>query len=187
LRWEKVMEEKIMTLKIPYRNLTAPLSMALVVLSLGAGCKRQDTRSASSAESSYAPVVSMTNPATAEDLARQRAAMEREKSRTTIDPLAADNTRVNVRDRVDSVLLEGDSGATAADRDISEQIRKGLSTDAAYSAVAPNVKIITAQGQVTLRGPVNTQSEKDGILSLARTIAGADKVDDQLEVKQPYP
>jgi hyperosmotically inducible protein len=179
------MEEKIMTLKIAYRNLTAPLSMALVVLSLGAGCKREDSRSA---ESSYAPVVSVTNPATAEDLARQRAVMEREKSRTTIDPLAPDNTRVNVRDRVDSVLLEGDSGATAADRDISEQIRKGLSTDAAYSAVAPNVKIITAQGQVTLRGPVNTQSEKDGIVSLARTIAGADKVDDQLEVKQqPYP
>jgi len=48
---------------------------------------------------------------------------------------------------------------------------------------AKNVKIITAGGQVTLRGPVNSAEEKMKIEALAKTAAGDAKVDNQLEVK----
>jgi hyperosmotically inducible periplasmic protein len=51
------------------------------------------------------------------------------------------------------------------------------------SMLAHNVKIVSANGNVTLRGPVKTEEEKTAIASKAQAIAGAGKVDDQLEVK----
>ncbi len=45
------------------------------------------------------------------------------------------------------------------------------------------LKIITAGGQVTLRGPVNSAEEKMKIETLAKSAAGNAKVDNQLEVK----
>ena len=50
------------------------------------------------------------------------------------------------------------------------------------SVNARNVKIITADGKVTLRGPVNTQEEKDAIDGIAKNVAGKDNVDNQIEV-----
>jgi hyperosmotically inducible protein len=45
------------------------------------------------------------------------------------------------------------------------------------------VKIITANGMVTLRGPVKSDAEKAKIVELARSTAGNAKIDNQLEVK----
>jgi len=53
---------------------------------------------------------------------------------------------------------------------------KSLSTD------AKNIKVITVNGVVTLRGPVNTPKEKSTIEAKAQNIAGANNVDNQLEV-----
>jgi osmotically-inducible protein OsmY len=50
---------------------------------------------------------------------------------------------------------------------------------------AKNVKIITVNGVVTLRGPVKTIEEKRTIEAMAQQIAGADKVDSQLEISRP--
>jgi osmotically-inducible protein OsmY len=49
--------------------------------------------------------------------------------------------------------------------------------------LAHNVKIVTANGNVTLRGPVNSEAEKVAIARKAKAIAGAGNVDNQLEVK----
>ena len=96
----------------------------------------------------------------------------------------ADNSAKNVRDRDDATLTAGDQGNTAADRDTTQKIRKALVIDASgYSATAKNIKIITADGKVTLRGPVKTDAEKTGIVTLAKGIAGDGNVEDQLEVK----
>jgi osmotically-inducible protein OsmY len=96
----------------------------------------------------------------------------------------ADNTARNVRDRADATLTPGDQGTTPADRETTQKIRKALAMDATgYSATAKNVKIITVNGKVTLRGPVKTEAEKTGIVSMAKTVAGEGNVDDQLEVK----
>ena len=49
---------------------------------------------------------------------------------------------------------------------------------------AKNIKIITRNGKVMLRGPVKTQQEKDAIAAKASEIAGKGNVEDQLEVKK---
>jgi osmotically-inducible protein OsmY len=46
----------------------------------------------------------------------------------------------------------------------------------------PNVKIITLDGRVSLRGPVNTAEEKRLIGEIADRIAHFENVDNQLEV-----
>jgi len=48
---------------------------------------------------------------------------------------------------------------------------------------AKNVKVISANGDVTLRGPVKTKKEKSRVAARAKAIAGVDRVDNQLEVK----
>ena len=95
-----------------------------------------------------------------------------------------DNTGKNVRDRNDATLTPGDQGTSPADRDITQKVRKGVTSGTNdYSMVAKNIKIITTNGKVTLRGPVKTDAEKAGIEAIAKTIAGDGNVDNQLEVK----
>ena len=94
-----------------------------------------------------------------------------------------DNSGINQRDRDTNNLTPGDQGNTQADIDLTQRIRKALVRDTTYSTTAKNIKIITVDGKVTLRGPVNSDSEKSGIESLAKNIAGDGNVDDQLEVK----
>jgi hyperosmotically inducible protein len=96
----------------------------------------------------------------------------------------ADNSAKNVRDRNDATLTPGDQGNSPADREVTQKIRKGLVIDASgYSATAKNIKIITTNGKVTLRGPVKTDAEKMGIVTIAKKVAGEGNVEDQLEVK----
>jgi len=47
---------------------------------------------------------------------------------------------------------------------------------------ARNVKIITLDGRVTLRGPVDSDEEKRLIGEIANRIARSENVDNQLEV-----
>jgi len=97
---------------------------------------------------------------------------------------AADNTGKNTRDRDDTTLTAGDQGNTPGDREITQKIRRALTSDSSgYSMTAKNVKIITVNGKVSLRGPVKTTAEKTGIVTIAKTVAGEGNVDDQLEVK----
>jgi len=95
---------------------------------------------------------------------------------------APDNTGRNVRDRNDATLTPGDQSESAADLSLTQEIRKAVVADDGLSTTAKNVKIITVDGRVTLRGPVNTAQEKAAIVAKAQRIAGAAKVDDQLEV-----
>jgi hyperosmotically inducible periplasmic protein len=95
----------------------------------------------------------------------------------------ADNTGKNARDRNDQTLTPGDQGSSSGDIDLTRRIRKQIVQQDGLSANAKNVKIITVNGKVTLRGPVKTQNEKDTISMLAQAIAGSDAIDNQLEVK----
>jgi osmotically-inducible protein OsmY len=53
------------------------------------------------------------------------------------------------------------------------------------STYAHNVKIITQDGKVTLKGPVRSEDEKTNIAKKATAIAGERNVDNQLEVAPP--
>lgn len=102
-------------------------------------------------------------------------------SDTTSD---VDNTGRNVRDRNDRTLTPLDQGNSQADVDTTAQIRKGIGAGKDMSVNARNVKIITNQGHVTLRGPVNTAEEKRLIGVIANDIAQVANVDNQLEVSR---
>jgi hyperosmotically inducible periplasmic protein len=74
---------------------------------------------------------------------------------------------------------------TAADRATTAKVRKAIVEDKGLSTYAHNVKIITMNGQVTLKGPVKSEEEKQTIASKAAEVAGSpDKVNNQLSIKQ---
>jgi len=96
---------------------------------------------------------------------------------------AVDNSKMNVRERGESALTPMDQGGSEADRSITQQIRKAVVADKSLSRDAKNVKIITIDGVVTLRGPVKSADEKAKIASASGKPAGVKRVDDQLEVE----
>lgn len=95
----------------------------------------------------------------------------------------ADNTARNERDRNASTLTPIDQGNSEADVNTTAQIRKEIIAAKDMSINAQNVKIITNSGKVTLRGPVNSDTEKRLIGEIADRVATAANVTNQLEVK----
>jgi osmotically-inducible protein OsmY len=93
-----------------------------------------------------------------------------------------DNTEVNVRDRSEAAKTPIDQNENQKDIDITANIRKRV-VDTKMSVNAQNVKIITQDGKVTLRGPVKSEEEKAQIEKMAHEVAGPADVDNQLEVQ----
>jgi hypothetical protein len=89
-----------------------------------------------------------------------------------------DNTKQNK----DQSPTADDQKMNPADRAITQKIRKALHDDNALSTYAHNVKIITQDGKVTLRGPVRSEDEKAAIEAKAVAVAGPGNVTNQLEV-----
>jgi osmotically-inducible protein OsmY len=96
----------------------------------------------------------------------------------------ADNTKMNQRDRNSNELTADQQKSNRSDRDITQQVRKAIVGDRSLSTYAHNVKIITQNGMVTLKGPVRSEEEKKTIEAKAAEVAGADKVTDQMDVKE---
>jgi len=94
-----------------------------------------------------------------------------------------DNTARNVRDRNNATLTPLDQGNSPADLTTTAQIRQEIIADESMSTNAKNVKIITIDGHVTLRGPVSSDAERRLIGEIADRIAQAGNVDNQLEVQ----
>jgi hyperosmotically inducible periplasmic protein len=70
-----------------------------------------------------------------------------------------------------------------ADRDITAKVRKEIMADKDLSTYAHNVKVITTNGAVTLKGPVKTEDEKAKVAELAANVVPAEKVTNELTVK----
>ncbi|MGC1321392.1 MAG: BON domain-containing protein [Candidatus Udaeobacter sp.] len=94
-----------------------------------------------------------------------------------------DNTATNERDRSGETQTSGDQPNSPTDLKITQAIRQALMKDSELSTTAKNIKVITANGHVTLRGPVKTAQEKARIDQLAKSAAGDAHIDDQLDVK----
>lgn len=96
----------------------------------------------------------------------------------------ADNTARNKGDGSSEVKTPTDQSQSSIDVKITAEIRRAVMDDKNLSSNAKNCKIITDKaGVVTLRGVVDSQSEKDVIEGYAKGVAGTTKVDNQLEVK----
>jgi osmotically-inducible protein OsmY len=96
-----------------------------------------------------------------------------------------DNTKVNKRDRNPGEVTADQQKANATDRELTKKIRQSVMADKSLSTYAHNIKIISQNGAVTLKGPVKSEDEKKALVAKAVAVAGsADKVTDQISVKQ---
>ena len=98
---------------------------------------------------------------------------------------ALENTEINVRDKENTTLTPEDQKETESDIKITADIRQAIIKNKSLSVNAQNVKIITRNGVVTLRGPVETKKESKKLRKIAKHTPGVLKVDNQLEIKKP--
>ena len=101
---------------------------------------------------------------------------------TTTTSSAADNTGVNARDKDASAVTPMSQGNDVADIQTTANLRKALMADSTLSTNAKNVKVVTAGGTLTLRGPVDSAAEKQNIDAKAHSVAGGNAVVDELEI-----
>lgn len=100
-------------------------------------------------------------------------------------PPNADNTKVNQRDRSAGEVTADQQKMNASDRILTKNIRRSIMADKALSTYAHNIKIISQNGVVTLKGPVKSDGEKQTVIAKAVAVTGsADKVTDEISVKQ---
>jgi osmotically-inducible protein OsmY len=100
------------------------------------------------------------------------------------DKTKPDNTAVNKRDRNPGEATADQQKMDAADRDNTAKIRRSVMADKSLSTYAHNVKIISQNGTVTLKGPVRSEEELRSIVSKAADVTGSpDKVINQMSVK----
>jgi len=109
-------------------------------------------------------------------------------ARTNAAPTKApDNTAHNKADAQADTLTPMDQGNSDLDRGITQQLRKAIvmgKSGQRFSFSAKNIKIITVNAEVTLRGVAANDGEKSAIQSLAQQLSGVKKVNNQLDVKQ---
>jgi hyperosmotically inducible periplasmic protein len=92
---------------------------------------------------------------------------------------APDNTKKN-KDQTSPTADQQKVNPT--DRAITQKIRKAVHDDTSLSTYAHNIKIITQDGKVTLRGPVRSEDEKNNLQAKAVTVAGQENVTNRLEI-----
>jgi hyperosmotically inducible periplasmic protein len=96
---------------------------------------------------------------------------------------AADNTKTNQGDRNANAITADQQKNNRSDRDLSQQVRQALMQDKALSTYAHNVKVISQNGTVTLKGPVRSEDEKQAIETKATEVVGnRSKVVDELTI-----
>ena len=94
-----------------------------------------------------------------------------------------DNTKMNAQDRDKASPTADQQKENRSDREITQQIRQSLVKDKSLSTYGHNVKVITQNGQVTLKGPVRSDDEKKSIEAKATEVAGENKVTSELNIK----
>ena len=100
------------------------------------------------------------------------------------DRSAPDNSARNARDSDTRQMMPTDQSNKPEDLDLTRRIRQAIEDDNNLSVEAKNIKIITVDGVVWLRGPVKSPQEKTEIARAAHEIAGARNVRDELEASR---
>jgi len=95
---------------------------------------------------------------------------------------APDNSKTNQGDASKAAMTARQQNMNPEDRNITKQIRSSIYQDKSLSTYAHNIKIITQDGKVTLKGPVRSEDEKAGIEAKAAAVVGADNVTNHLKV-----
>jgi osmotically-inducible protein OsmY len=99
------------------------------------------------------------------------------------DLAAADNANLN--DRGLDTPPQGEQRAEEVDLAITQMVRQSVMKEDKLSARAKNAEIVTRDGVVTLRGPVQRPEESTLLMQIARTTDGVRRIDNQLEIESP--
>jgi hyperosmotically inducible periplasmic protein len=103
----------------------------------------------------------------------------------TADSTKPDNTKVNQQDRNPGEATADQQKMNSADRALTAKIRRSIMADKSLSTYAHNVKIISQDGIVTLKGPVHSDDEVKTIVARTMEITGNSyQVVNHLTVKQ---
>lgn len=94
-----------------------------------------------------------------------------------------DNTKMNKGDANKGAVTADQQKMNMTDRQLTQEVRKAVIADKGLSTYAHNIKIISQNGKVTLKGPVRSEEEKQTIASKAEGIAGAGHINNELTVK----
>jgi len=112
------------------------------------------------------------------------------ETRTTTSPVSdnyygvrADNSKVNERITKNAEWTAEDQGSSEYDIKTTREIRQLLVDQDQFSTNAKNVKVITRDGWVVLKGPVLSFSERSRIEAIAKRVAGSAKVTNAITVK----
>jgi len=95
---------------------------------------------------------------------------------------APDNTKMNQANRSNDQPTADQQKNNPSDRELTQHIRQAIMEDKSLSTYAHNVKIISQNGVVTLKGPVRSDDERRAIEAKANELAGKDKVVNELTV-----
>jgi hyperosmotically inducible protein len=96
-----------------------------------------------------------------------------------------DNSAVNKRDRDPGEATADKQKTNATDQQLTQSIRRSIMADKALSTDAHNIKIISQNGAVTLKGPVKSADEKASVMGKAIAVVGdKSKITDQISVEK---
>ena len=95
---------------------------------------------------------------------------------------ATDNTKMNQADRSNDQPTADQQKNNPSDRELTQHIRQAIMEDKSLSTYAHNVKIISQNGVVTLKGPVRSDEKRRAIQAKANDVAGEGKVVNELTV-----
>src|ERR1700722_591738 len=98
---------------------------------------------------------------------------------------APENTKMNKGDADKGATTADQQKMNPADRELTRKIRASITDDKSLSTYAHNIKIVTQDGKVTLKGPVRTEQEKADVEAKAAAVAGASNVTSQIQVAPP--
>ena len=93
---------------------------------------------------------------------------------------APDNTKMNQADRSNDRPTADQQKDNPSDRELTQHVRQAIMEDKSLSTYAHNVKIISQNGVVTLKGPVRSDDERRAIEAKANEVAGKEKVVNEL-------
>jgi len=103
------------------------------------------------------------------------------ESASSSQTVAPDNTRANREPSNRDRSADQQSNARS-DIDITARIRRSVMDDKSLSTNGHNVKIVAENGTVTLSGVVPSDAEKEAIERKAASVAGRDRVTNNIRV-----
>ena len=116
------------------------------------------------------------------DASAQSSANSDKTSPSPAPATAPDNTKSNKVDHSNSAATADAQTNKSSDIDLTKRIRKSILADKALSTYAHNVKIIAANGRVTLNGVVRSEQEKSAIEMKAAAVAGENNVINDIKI-----